>query len=86
MFAKYGQAGTSLSPDAAENIADLLYEIGKQALERRNYDTAVKWLERSYNVLEKQDLEMLSSEAGELRLCITQGLGKLSSSIGNHHE
>jgi|SRR5690242_18208009 len=76
MFGKYEQVGTTPSPDTAEDIADLFYEIGRQALEKRNYGSAVKWLERSYDILEGQQLSSLSSGAGELKLCVMQGLGK----------
>lgn len=76
MFAKYGQVGTTASLDVAEDIADLFYEIGKQALTKRNPEAAVKWLKRSRSVLEEHDHGMLGFEAGELRLCIMQGLGE----------
>lgn len=76
MFGKYKQVSTTPSPDTAEDIADLFYEIGRQALEKRNYRTAVKWLERSFDILEGQQLSSLSSGAGELKLCVMQGLGK----------
>jgi len=76
MFAKCKQIGGALAPDTAEDMADLSYEIGKQALTKRNYEAAVKWLERACDILGEQDLAMLSPEASELRLCIFQGLGE----------
>lgn len=76
MFAKCKQFGTTPNADTAEHMSDLFYEIGKQSLTKRNYEAAVKWLERSCDILGEQDLGMLSSEAGELRMCILQGLGK----------
>ena len=82
MFAKCKQLGTAPTPDTAEDIADLFYEIGKQALSKRNYEAAVKWLERSCDMLGEQDFGMLSTEAGELRLCMMQGLGKFSNALG----
>lgn len=74
MFAKCQQLSRVLTPVLAENLADLLYEIGKGILKKRNYELAVRWLERAHDVLGEQDLEMLSSEAGELRLSIMQSL------------
>ncbi|KAF2629751.1 SPO22-domain-containing protein [Macroventuria anomochaeta] len=74
MFAKCKQIDSNPTPDTAEDIADLLYEIGKQASTDRNYEAAVKWLERACNMLGEQDLGILSSEAVELRLCIMQSL------------
>ncbi|KAF2130996.1 SPO22-domain-containing protein [Dothidotthia symphoricarpi CBS 119687] len=74
MFVKCQQLVRVLTPTTAENLADLLYEIGKGALTKRNYELAVRWLERAYDVLGEQDLEMLSPEAGELRLSTMQSL------------
>jgi hypothetical protein len=76
MFAKCKQVGNALAPDTAEDLADLFYEIGKQALTKRNYEAAVKWLERACDMLGEQDLIIISPEASELRLCIFQGLGE----------
>lgn len=76
MYAKCTQFGINIYSDAAESVADLLYEIGKQALTKCNYEAAVKWLERSYVILGEQNIGMLSPEASELRLCVLQGLGK----------
>ena len=75
MFVKCKQIGGALSLDTAEDLADLFYEIGKQALTKRNYEAAMKWLERACDILGEQDLAMISPEASELRLCIFQGLG-----------
>ena len=79
MFAKCKQIGGAPAADTAEDMADLFYEIGKQALTKRNYETAVKWLERACDMLGEQDLAMISPEASELRLCIFQGLGEFHS-------
>ena len=75
-FAKCKQLNSASCPEIAENLAELLYEIGKHALVKRNHEVAVRWLERACDVLGEQDLGMLSPEAGELRLCILQSLGK----------
>ena len=37
---------------------------------------AVKWLERSDDVLFSQDLEILSTDAGELRMSVVHDLGQ----------
>lgn len=68
MFAKCKQLASAFTPVTAETIADLLYEIGKDALTKRNYEAAVRWLERAHDVLGEQDMELLSAEASELRL------------------
>jgi hypothetical protein len=76
MFAKCKQLASTLNPSAAENLVDLLYEIGKGSMERRHFELAVRWLERAHEILEDQELEMLSFEAGQLRLSVMQTLGK----------
>jgi hypothetical protein len=75
MFAKCKQLTAALTPTTAEILADLLYEIGKSALAKRDYILASRWLERAHDVLEGQDLGMLSPEVGELRLSIMQAIG-----------
>lgn len=77
MFAKCAQLKPALTANMAENLADLFYEIGKDALAKVNYDVALRWLERAYDVLEEKDLGLLSLEVGELRLSILHGIGKL---------
>lgn len=61
-----------LNPHTAESLADVLYEMGKDLLESQQYSMAVKWLERAYEVLERQELDMLSINAYELRNSIIQ--------------
>lgn len=75
MFAKCKQLDKALTHTTAENLADLLYEIGKDNLTKRAYELAIKWLERAYDVLGEQDMEMLSPEAGELRLSTMHSIG-----------
>jgi tetratricopeptide (TPR) repeat protein len=81
MFTKCKQLTRSVTPSTAESLADLLYEMGKALLEKRNYELAVRWLERAYDVLSDQNIEMLSSEAGELRLSIMLSMGLYHSYI-----
>ena len=79
MFSKCKELTTALTSATAENLADLLYEIGKSALAKRSYEIASRWLERAYDMLEKQDLGMLSPEVGELRLCTMQSIGEFET-------
>lgn len=81
MFAKCKQIGGALISNTAESMADMFYEIGKQAQLKLDYEAAVKWLERGCDMLAEQDLPMLSLEASELRLCIIQGLGESRSML-----
>jgi hypothetical protein len=75
MFAKSKQLSAALTPTSAETLADLLYEIGKDNLTKRNYEAATRWLERAYDALVDQDMEMLSPEASELRLSTMHSIG-----------
>jgi len=75
MFAKCKQLDRALTPSSAESLADLLYEIGKDNLTKRAYEVAIKWLERAHDVLGEQDMELLSPEAGELRLSTMHSIG-----------
>jgi outer membrane protein assembly factor BamD (BamD/ComL family) len=75
MFAKCKQLSAAHTPTSAETLADLLYEIGKDNLTKRNYETATRWLERAYDALVDQDMEMLSPEASELRLSTMHSIG-----------
>jgi hypothetical protein len=81
MFAKCKQLVNASTPATAESIADLLYEIGKDSLTKRNYELAVRWLERAHDVLGEKDMELLSTEAGELRLSTMHGIGERSSEL-----
>ncbi|KAI9681495.1 MAG: hypothetical protein M1817_002779 [Caeruleum heppii] len=70
MFSKASLSDTKLGPGLAEALADLVYEIGRGLLAKKQFELAVKWLERSCSILTSQDLDSLSVEAGELRLSI----------------
>ncbi|KAI9795239.1 MAG: hypothetical protein M1835_006135 [Candelina submexicana] len=72
MFRKASVDDRHLDPNTAESSADLLFEIGKYHLKNKHYALAVQWLERSYDILHKQDLELLSNDAGELRISIIE--------------
>jgi hypothetical protein len=82
MFTKCKQLTSALTPPTAEILADLLYEIGKDALTKRQYEVAARWLERAYDVLGEQDLDMLSPEVGELRLSTMQSIGRCTEFMG----
>jgi hypothetical protein len=75
MFTKCKHLTSTLTPTSAEALADLLYEIGKDTLTKCNYESAIRWLERAYDILGEQNLEMLSPEASELRLTIMHSIG-----------
>lgn len=77
MFSKACPSGASLGdPVDAERFTDLLYEIGRDLLERKRYEEAVKWLERAHHLLIEQNVEKLSCDAEDLKLSVTSSLVK----------
>ncbi|KAI5200557.1 hypothetical protein E4T39_05665 [Aureobasidium subglaciale] len=67
----------------AEKKADLTYEVGKAALKKKQFDSAVRWLEQSYEVLDDLDPEMLSSELCDLRLVVRLDLARALVGVAN---
>ena len=53
-----------------ENLADLLFEIGKEQNDKAMYRPAVQWLERAHEMLRSRSLEELSNDAGDLQTSI----------------
>lgn len=70
MFNKVKLSDGALDPDAAEKLADLLYEMGHDFHKKKQHDLAIKWLERAYDALDGQGLG--SIEAVDLRTSILQ--------------
>ena len=75
MFNKIETHKTWLTPAAAEALADLLYEIGKDVHKNGDSYRAAKWLERAHQTLGECDMESMSADVGELRLSIMHLLG-----------
>ncbi len=74
MFTKSERLSSSLTPECAEKLADVLYEIGKSLSARADFPIAAKWLQRANDIINGPDLENLSREGVELRLAILQAL------------
>lgn len=72
MYNKAALSEQHLDPCSAENLADVLYEMGKEQLGGQQFELAVKWLERAYDILMSQELVTLSSDANELRISVIQ--------------
>ncbi|KAI0799498.1 meiosis protein SPO22/ZIP4 like-domain-containing protein [Xylaria sp. FL0064] len=66
----------------AEKLADALFEIGRDLTLKKNSVLAVKWLERSLEVINAQEISQLSRDAIELRLAINQSLIQAYLDIG----
>jgi len=76
MFNKSMASKHFFNPKTAESLADVLFELGKDLLSRKQSALAVKWLDRAYEIIGSQELDRLSADAGELRMSILQMLVK----------
>ncbi|KAK5656256.1 hypothetical protein OQA88_5018 [Cercophora sp. LCS_1] len=74
MFVKGERLTKHLTPDYAERLADVLFEIGTGASREEDFAMGIKWLERANAILNGQNLEDLSKEGAELRMAILQAL------------
>jgi hypothetical protein len=54
----------------SEEFADAFYEIGKNEHERKQFESAAHWLERSIEILGEQDVNQLSEYAPDLKLSV----------------
>jgi len=72
MFNQSMASGTIFDPNTAENLADVLYEMGKDLLQNKQHKLAAKWLERALDVLTGQELDRLSMDASELKMSIAE--------------
>jgi hypothetical protein len=79
MFQKVELAQIAADPSSTEELADALYEIGKGLSAQKQYEMAVRWLGRAYDVCSEQEQDRLSNNARELRLAIMQLLSTWSS-------
>lgn len=76
MFNKSIAAQKFFDTSTAESLADVLFEMGKGLAGKGQYHMANKWLERSYEVLNRQELDRLSMDASELRISIIEATVK----------
>lgn len=63
-------------PSFAEELADLFFEIGSSQSKKTQWPEAVHWLERAHNMLLDQSQELMSSDAGELRISIMHSMAR----------
>lgn len=72
------------APAVAEDMVDLFFQIGRNLLSSGSHDMAVLWLKRASQLLGNQDIECLSSDAGQLRLNLLHTSGKLCVQLLTH--
>jgi hypothetical protein len=76
MYQKVAPSLVAYDPASAEELADALFEMGKDLFMKKQYESAVRWLGRAYDALGEQELARLTDDAVELRLSIMQRLSK----------
>ena len=69
-LANLSPGGNVLEPSIAEQLADTLFEIGRDQLTKQRYKSALQWLDRAHDTLANQNPKDLSSDATEVRICI----------------
>ncbi len=62
--------GSALKLYMAEQLADTLFEIGRDQMTKGCHKSALQWLDRAHDILASQNPEDLSTEASEVRSCI----------------
>ena len=63
-----------LEAAVAEDLADVLYEIGRNESIKQSHKSAIQWLERAYDILLDQSPDDLSLDASALQSCIMHTL------------
>lgn len=62
-------------PRLTERMTEALLEIGSELLSTRSYDAAEKWLQRSFDLINRVDPSYLSESGTEMRMALTHKLG-----------
>ncbi|KAF6237883.1 hypothetical protein HO173_004084 [Letharia columbiana] len=76
MLNKVNLDTNNLELSSAEELADLFFEIGGSQSKNNQWAEAVHWLERAHNILLNQSQDLLSSDAGELRISIMHSMAR----------
>lgn len=61
-------------PTSTEKIADSLFQVGKGLLSKQDYPMAEKWLQRTWDLINHHQLQVLSRDAVQLRIAVLQAL------------
>ncbi|KAH0013899.1 SPO22-domain-containing protein, partial [Aureobasidium melanogenum] len=69
----------------AEKKADLTYEVGKSALQKKQFPIAARWLEQSYQVFADIDPEILSSDMCDLRVVVMLDYARSLVGVGDQN-
>ncbi|KHJ34534.1 putative tpr-like protein [Erysiphe necator] len=76
MYHKSTSHEKKLDAATTESLADVLFEMGKELLNKKQYKLSIKWSQRAFDVINGWQLDELSNDASELRISIMQVLIK----------
>ncbi|POS85724.1 hypothetical protein EPUL_000909 [Erysiphe pulchra] len=76
MYHKSTNPEYRLDASTTENLADVLFEMAKELLNKRQYEISIKWSRRAFDIINSWQLDELSNDASELRISIMQVLIK----------
>lgn len=76
MLNKVNHEIDKLEPSSAEELADLFFEIGVCESKKTQWAEAIHWLEKAHNILLGQSQDLLSGDAGELRISIMHSMAR----------
>jgi hypothetical protein len=74
MFNKTEGVRAMLDVSSAEMLADTLRHVGADLLSKKDFSLAIKWLKRAYEIINSQDLTLISVEGLENRMAICHNL------------
>lgn len=76
MLKKGNFESDGLDKSSVEELAELLFEIGHSQNKKTQWAEAIYWLERAHNIFLSQSQDMLSGDAGELRIAILHDMAR----------
>lgn len=76
MLSKVNLDENNLESSSAEELADLFFEIGHSQSKKKQWAEALQWLEKAHNILLGRSQDLLSSDAGELRISVMHSMAR----------
>ncbi|TLD33674.1 hypothetical protein PspLS_00923 [Pyricularia sp. CBS 133598] len=72
MYTKMETLLPSLNHRSAENLVEVLFEIGSLLMAKKDFTMAVKWLGRSNDIITNQSIDQLTEDGIKLRFAVSQ--------------
>ncbi|KAG8531049.1 uncharacterized protein KY384_004406 [Bacidia gigantensis] len=83
MYSKVKSTSTPLNQAFAEQLADLLFEVAKDQSNKSDHAAAVDWFEDALDELSSHEVNQLSSDGIELKMCTMHYLVKAHINVGS---